>query len=256
MSIVELFYPAFILAILLVFIHTIFGLEIIKRGVIFTDLAIGQFAAIGVAVSLLFFEGNYAFLLTFAFALLGALLIAIATHRVEHIEAFIGMLYALGASAIIVLLSNTTQGTELFNKLQATDILFTTLNDLVEPVLLYSFVAILFFTFYHRLSGLAREVLFFGLLALTVTSSVQLAGVLVVFVLLIVPAFLALLQSRFKPLFFAWSVGSVIVISSMIFSYWLDLPTGYTIVFVGSLCGIVGALLAGKKSRVKKLIKN
>ena len=256
MSIVELFYPAFILAILLVFIHTIFGLEIIKRGVIFTDLAIGQFAAIGVAVSLLFFDGNYAFLLTFAFALLGALLIAIATHRVEHIEAFIGMLYALGASAIIVLLSNTTQGTELFNKLQATDILFTTLNDLVEPVLLYSFVAILFFPFYHRLSGLAREVLFFGLLALTVTSSVQLAGVLVVFVLLIVPAFLALLQSRFKPLFFAWSVGSVIVISSMIFSYWLDLPTGYTIVFVGSLCGIVGALLAGKKSRVKKLIKN
>ncbi len=114
MSIVELFYPAFILAILLVFIHTIFGLEIIKRGVIFTDLAIGQFAAIGVAVSLLFFEGSYAFLLTLAFAFFGALLIAIATRRVKHIEAFIGMLYALGASAIIVLLSNTTQGTELF----------------------------------------------------------------------------------------------------------------------------------------------
>jgi len=247
MSIVELFYPAFILAILLVFIHTIFGLEIIKRGVIFTDLAIGQFAAIGVAVSLLFFDGNYAFLLTFAFALLGALLIAIATYRVKHIEAFIGMLYALGASAIIVILSNTTQGTELFNKLQATDILFTTLDDLTEPLLLYSFVAILFFALYHRLSGLLKEVLFFGLLALTVTSSVQLAGVLVVFVLLIVPAFLALLQSRFKPLFFAWSVGSTIVIASMMFSYWLDLPTGYAIVFVGSLCGIFGALVVGNR---------
>ena len=248
MSIVELFYPAFILAILLVFIHTIFGLEIIKRGVIFTDLAIGQFAAIGVAVSLLFFEGHYAFMLTLAFALLGALLIAIATYRVKHIEAFIGMLYALGASAIIVLLSNTTQGTELFNKLQATDILFTTLEDLTEPVLLYSFVAILFFALYHRVSGLLKEVLFFGLLALTVTSSVQLAGVLVVFVLLIVPAFLALLQSRFKPLLFAWSVGSTIVVSAMVFSYWLDLPTGYAIVFVGSLCGLVGALVVGKKS--------
>ncbi|MCB4763633.1 MAG: manganese transporter, partial [Sulfurovum sp.] len=53
MSIITLLYPAFVLAILLVFVHTIFGLEIIKRGVIFTDLAIGQFAAIGVAVSLL-----------------------------------------------------------------------------------------------------------------------------------------------------------------------------------------------------------
>ena len=113
MSIVTILYPAFILAILLVFIHTIFGLEIIKRGVIFTDLAIGQFAAIGVAVSLLFFEGAYSFVLTLAFALFGALLIALATYRVKHIEAFIGMLYAFGASAIIVILSNTTQGTEL-----------------------------------------------------------------------------------------------------------------------------------------------
>jgi len=243
MSLMTLLYPAFILAILLVFVHAIFGLEIIKRGVIFTDLAIGQFAAIGVAVSLLFFEGSYAFLLTFIFALLGASLIAFASHRVKHIEAFIGMLYALGASGIILLLSNTTQGTELFNKLQATDILFTTLEDLSEPFLLYTVVATLFFTLYHRLSGMAKEMLFFGLLALTVTSSVQLAGVLVVFILLIVPAFLALLQLRFKPLFFAWGIGSLLVVTSMILSYTMDLPTGYTIVFISSLIGVLSSLL-------------
>jgi len=247
MSIVALLYPAFILAILLVFIHAIFGLEIIKRGVIFTDLAIGQFASIGVAVSLLFFDGAYGFGLTLLFALLGATLIAVATHRVQNIEAFIGMLYALGASAIIVLLSNTSQGTELFNKLLATDILFTTTSDLIEPFLLYGVVALLFFKFYHRLSGLYREMLFFGLLALTVTSSVQLAGVLVVFVLLIVPAFLALLQNRFNRLYFSWIVGSTIIIVAMILSYHFDLPTGYTIVFIGSLVGIVWGLARGKK---------
>jgi zinc/manganese transport system permease protein len=245
MSIVTLLYPAFILAILLVFIHSIFGLEIIKRGVIFTDLAIGQFAAIGVAVSLLFFDGAYSFLLTLIFALIGATLISVATHRVEHIEAFIGMLYALGASGIIVLLSNTTQGTELFNKLQATDILFTTTSDLIEPFILYSVVAILFLRFYHKLTGLYKEMLFFGLLALTVTSSVQLAGVLVVFVLLIVPAFLALLQNRFSKLIFAWIVGSTIIIVAMVISYYFDLPTGYTIVFIGSLVGILSAFLVG-----------
>jgi len=245
MSIVTLLYPAFILAILLVFIHSIFGLEIIKRGVIFTDLAIGQFAAIGVAVSLLFFDGAYSFLLTLIFALIGATLISVATHRVEHIEAFIGMLYALGASGIIVLLSNTTQGTELFNKLQATDILFTTTSDLIEPFILYSVVAILFLRFYHKLNGIYKEMLFFGLLALTVTSSVQLAGVLVVFVLLIVPAFIALLQRRFAKLPFAWIVGSTIIIMAMILSYYFDLPTGYTIVFIGSLCGILSAFLIG-----------
>ena len=246
MSIVTLLYPAFILAILLVFIHAIFGLEIIKRGVIFTDLAIGQFAAIGVAVSLLFFNGAYSFILTLIFALLGATLISVATRRVEHIEAFIGMLYALGASGIIVLLSNTTQGTELFNKLQATDILFTTTSDLIEPFVLYSIVAILFLTFYHKLTGLYKEMLFFGLLALTVTSSVQLAGVLVVFVLLIVPAFIALLQNRFAKLPFAWIVGSSIIIIAMILSYHFDLPTGYTIVFIGSLVGIVLGLIKGE----------
>jgi len=246
MSIITLFYPAFILAMALVFIHAIFGIEIIKRGVIFTDLAIGQFAAVGVAMSLLFFDGEYTFLLTFVFALSGALMIALATHRVVHIEAFIGMLYAFGASSIILLLSNTTQGTELFNKLQATDILFTTLSDLREPLMLYSIVAILFFTLYTKLEGLAKEVLFFTLLALTVTSSVQLAGVLVVFILLIVPALVALLQRRFSKLPFAWVCGSFVIILAMVFSYNFDLPTGYTIVFVGALVGIVWSLWRGK----------
>jgi len=246
MSLISLLYPAFILAIALVFIHAIFGLEIIRRGVIFTDLAIGQFAAIGVAMSLLFFDGGYTFLLTFSFALLGAFIISIATYRVKYIEAFIGMLYAFGASSIIILLSNTTQGTELFNKLQATDILFTTLSDLTEPLILYSVVAILFFTLYHKLQGLAREILFFTLLALTVTSSVQLAGVLVVFILLIVPALVALLQDRFSKLPFAWIVGSVVIMLAMVGSYTLDLPTGYTIVFVGAFVGIVWSLMRGK----------
>jgi len=249
MSIITLLYPAFILAILLVFVHAIFGLEIIKRGVIFTDLAIGQFAAIGVAMSLLIFDGNYAFVLTLLFALIGAGLISFAIYRVQHIEAFIGMLYALGASAIIVLLSNTTEGTELFNKLQAADILFTTTTDLWEPFFLYTTVAALFFILYPKLSGLFKEMLFFGLLALTVTSSVQLAGVLVVFVLLIVPAFLALLQSRFSKLPFAWVMGSLLIITALVVSYQLDLPTGYTIVFIASLVGIISALIIGKQGK-------
>ena len=250
MQLISLLYPAFLLAIMLVFIHAVFGLEIIRRGVIFTDLAIGQFAAIGVALSLLFFDGRYTFAMTLLFALIGATLISVATYRVKHIEAFIGMLYALGASAIIVLLSNTTQGTELFNKLQATDILFTTASDLIEPLLLYSGVAIAYFALRHKLTGVAKEMLFFGLLALTVTSSVQLAGVLVVFVLLIVPALLALSQTRFRELPFAWVIGSVLVITAMVLSYIYDLPTGYSIVFVSSLAGMVGVLIFGKKREV------
>jgi len=201
-------------------------------------------------MSLLFFDGKYSFLLTFVFARIVAGLITLASYRVKHIEAFIGMLYTLGASSIIILLSNTTQGTELFNKFQATDILFTTASDLWEPFILYSFIAIVFFLFYHKLSGIAKELLFFSLLALTVTSSVQLAGVLVVFVLLIVPAFLSLMQNKFTPLAFSWVIGSTIIILALIVSYQLDLPTGYTIVFIASLIGVLSALMKGDKAKV------
>ena len=64
MQLIELLWPAFVLIVLLVFIHVIFGLEIIKRGVIFTDLAIGQVAAVGMAVSIGFLEGEYQLLMT------------------------------------------------------------------------------------------------------------------------------------------------------------------------------------------------
>ena len=248
---IEILWPAFVLSLMLVFIHAIFGLEIIRRGVIFTDLAIGQIAAVGVAVSLLLFEGRYMFLSTFAFALSGAFLIAYASGRVKHIEAFIGMLYALGTSSIMVILSNTSDGMELFNKLLATDILFVTSDDLLVPAFLYSFVAVVFFFVLNRFHGFAKELLFFSLLALVVTSSVQLAGVLVVFVLLIVPSFIALLQERYQPLGFAWIVGTLIMMISLGVSYQFDLPTGYGIVFIASLTGVIGALFS-KKSVTKR----
>ncbi len=249
---IEILWPAFILSLMLVFIHAIFGLEVIKRGVIFTDLAIGQISAVGVAVSLLLFDGKYMFLSTLIFALSGAFLIAYASTKIKHIEAFIGMLYALGASAIMVILSNTSEGMELFSKLLATDILFVTSDELLVPALLYSGVAVVFFLFLNRLNGFAKELLFFSLLALVVTSSVQLAGVLVVFVLLIVPSFISLLQEKYNQLIFAWIVGLLIMITSLGVSYQYDLPTGYGIVFIASLTGVIGALFFSRDSATKR----
>ena len=125
MSIIELLWPAFVLAIALVFIHSLFGVEIIRRGVIFTDLAIGQIAASGMAISIAFMQGAYQELMTLGFALLGAGIITWATKRIEKIEAFIGLLYAFGISAIMLILAQSAEGTELFSKLSAADILFT-----------------------------------------------------------------------------------------------------------------------------------
>ena len=239
MSLIELLWPAFVLAILLVFIHTIFGLEIIRRGVIFTDLAIGQFAALGLAISVALFEGSYQVLWTLGFALLAAVTIALSARRVAHIEAFIGLLYALGIASMMLVLAQSSEGMELFNKLSAADILFTMPEDLLNSFLLYGFIALMMFTVYPRTSGIVKELIFFSALALTVTSSVQSAGVLVVFSLLVAPSYAATIQKRFKPLYFAWVFGSVAVISALILSYQLDLPTGYSIIF----CVVLATLL-------------
>ncbi len=247
MQLIELLWPAFVLVVLLVFIHVIFGLEIIKRGVIFTDLAIGQIAAIGMAISVGFMEGEYQTLMTLGFALLGAVLITYATRKVEHIEAFIGMLYALGASSIMILLASSPQGAELFQKLSATDILFTSETEVYQSTLLYACIALVMFIFYPRTTGLVREFTFFSMLALTVTSSVQLAGVLVVFVLLVAPAFIALSQKRFTPLYLAWASGLFLSVVALVVSYYFDLPTGYSIIFFQSIAVVVFSLFVGKR---------
>jgi len=231
MQIIELLWPAFVLAIALVFIHTIFGIEIIKRGVIFTDLAIGQIAASGMAISIAFMGGEYQSTMTLLFAVLGALIITWATKRVEKIEAFIGLLYALGISSIMLILAQSAEGTELFSKLSAADILFTSSEDLYKDLSIYAFVALVMFFVYPRVKGLKKEFLFFLMLALTVTSSVQSAGVLVVFSLLIAPAYAGITQKRFKPFNFATIFGSLSVLGALVISYNLDLPTGYTIIF-------------------------
>lgn len=248
MQLIELLWPAFVLIILLVFIHVIFGLEIIKRGVIFTDLAIGQIAAVGMAISIGFMDGAYQLPFTLGFALLGALLITYATQKVEHIEAFIGMLYALGASSIMLLLASSPQGAELFQKLSATDILFVSSDEIYPAALLYMCVALVMFLVYPRVTGLMREFTFFSMLALTVTSSVQLAGVLVVFVLLVAPSFIALSQKRFTPLYLAWVSGLFLSVVALVVSYYFDLPTGYSIIFFQSIAVVIFSLFVHKRS--------
>ena len=251
MQIVELLWPAFVLAIALVFIHTVFGLEIIRRGVIFTDLAIGQIAAIGMAISVAFMHAHYQSMMTFLFAFLAAVVITWATKRVQKIEAFIGLLYALGISSIMLILAQSAEGTELFSKLSAADILFTSSDELYKSLAIYGAVAFVMFVIYPRLNAALREFTFFTMLAVTVTSSVQSAGVLVVFSLLIAPSYAGLMQKKIPPFGFATLFGSVGVLLALIGSYYLDLPTGYAIIFVTVLTSltfvVISSIIPSKK---------
>jgi len=252
MQIVELLWPAFVLAIALVFIHTLFGIEIIKRGVIFTDLAIGQIAASGMAISIAFMSGAYQSAMTLLFAVFGALIITWATKKVEKIEAFIGLLYALGISSIMLILAQSAEGTELFSKLSAADILFTSSEDLYKDLVLYACVGLVMFGIYPKIDGIKKEFLFFLMLAITVTASVQSAGVLVVFALLIAPSYAGIIQKRYKPFTFATCFGSLAILMALFMSYHYDLPTGYTIIFTvvsSSLLVVVLLSIVASKKR-------
>ena len=109
------------------------------------------------------------------------------------------------------------------------------------------------YIFMRRAGGFVRDVLFFAAFAVTVTSSVKLAGVLVVFALLVGPALTATAIGGHSPLMIAWLVGTAINVASIAASYVLDLPTGYTLVFFQAATALTWTLAAetGKRGTIK-----
>jgi len=235
------------LVVVLVMMHSWFGIKILQKGIIFTDLAIAQFAALGSAISLGYFHEEYFYPLTLSFALLSAFLIAVASKRDVQLEAFIGLLYVLGASGIMMVLSHSAEGMEHFKSLLASDILFTAPIDVLKSAIIYALIALTLWKIYPKLTGFLRELMFFSLLALMVASSVELAGVLVVFVLLIAPALVATSLKLNRALIASFVFGWFFSISAIIISYYYDLPTGYSIVFLGALLSSLIVLFNSKK---------
>ncbi len=243
----DILVSAFFLSLVLVGIHAFFGLEVIRRGIIFTDLAIGQMAALGAAMSLFFLDGALIYPVSLAFALLGGLLIAWAARHTDNLEAFIGLLYAFGISAVYIVLSKSAHGMEEFQRLMASDILFTPLEEVIKTAVIYTALGAVLFFLYRRFEGFWKDALFFTAFAVTVTSSVKLAGVLIVFSLLVSPALIALrFDGRFM-LIKAWAIGTVANLAAIIASYKLDLPTGYTVVFVNALFAIAVSMVPRRR---------
>jgi len=247
---VNILLPAFVISLVLLGIHSYFGIRIIRRGIIFTDLAIGQMAAVGAALSLMALDGHFMYPFSLGFAVLGGLLIAWAARKAEHLEAVIGLLYALGLSGVFLLLSKSPHGMEQFQNLMAYDILFTRMSDIASVAALYGVLGLCIWLFEKKTSGTLNELLFFLTFAATVTSSVKMAGVLVVFAILLGPAYFALRIGAWKrcpallrkyPVPTAWMAGIIVNLAAIVVSYFFDLPTGYTLVFLHALVSVVSA---------------
>ncbi|MBI5606013.1 MAG: metal ABC transporter permease [Deltaproteobacteria bacterium] len=232
---VDILFTAFLLSVVLVGIHSFFGMEILKRGIIFTDLAIGQMAALGAAISLFFFEGEYLYPTSLLLAFLGAYVIAVASKVEKLSEAFIGLIYAFGIATVFLILSKSPHGTEDFQRLLANDLLFVSLQDIYSTTGIYFLIGICLYLTGKFFKNRLKDISFFLLFAVTVTSSVKLAGVLVVFSLLVAPALVSLMMVSRLNLIFAWIYGTLVNLLGVIISYKLDLPTGYTLVSLHSL---------------------
>ncbi len=246
-------WPSFLVAVCLVGIHAYFGIQVLARNVIFVDLALAQIAALGATVA--FMLGHPAQSLatygySLAFTLLAAVLLAFTrawSTRVPQ-EAIIGVIYVVAAAASILLIDRAPQGAEHLKQILTGNILTSGLNEIAVIVPLYLAVALLHFLVRHRLAqsgSLFWEFLFYATFGIVVTSSVALAGVLLVFSFLIIPAAIGVMFASTLPrqLAIGWIAGILTSAAGFAASFAFDLPTGAAIVCAfGAALALAGLL--------------
>jgi zinc/manganese transport system permease protein len=220
--------PALVVGLMVAFTHAPLGLQVLKRGIIFIDLALAQIAGLGLIIGSLVLDGEQHLLIQ-AFALAAALAAAFFFYQLEkrapqHQEAIIGCSFILAASLALLLLSQQPQGNEDIAHLLSGQILFTSWHDISLHAPIYIGILLLWFIW----PNLREKVGFYILFAIAITSSVQLVGVYVVFASLILPALAASLSKR--PTLIAWLCGFSAVSCGIIIASIFDLPAGPVIV--------------------------
>lgn len=261
----------FVACVILTGIHSYLGFHVIERGVIFVDLALAQMAAFGATVGFLWgvsLHSPESFLLSSAFALVGGGIFALTRHRSPVVpqEALIGIAYAVAAAGAILILSRAPEGGEELKSLLVGHLLFVDWPEIVKMALIYGVVGVIHWVYRHPLLEISRDpekafesgrnvrlwdFLFYGTFAFVVTSSVEIAGVLLVFSFLVVPAvcgaFLA--RSTAARLWIGWGTSVVTTILGVSASYYWDLPTGATVVCLFGAATVVCAALRAAQGR-------
>jgi zinc/manganese transport system permease protein len=242
----------FMASLILTGIHAYLGVHVVERGVIFVDLALAQIAALGATVAILIGmdpHGLGAYWLSLAFTFVGAAIFAFARTRRGHIpqEAFIGIAYAVASAAAILAMSKATGETEHLKDMLVGNILAVSRHEVAKTALLYGAIGLFHYIFRRRFLLISTDseqaeaqgisirfwdFLFYASFGFVVTSSVAIAGVLLVFCYLIVPSVGAMLFADRvgRRLAIGWTMGTLVSALGVYFSVLLDLPTGATIV--------------------------
>lgn len=252
------------------------GLHIVRREVIFVDLALAQVATLGMCVSLLLGhepQDWQSYVWSFGFTLIGAAIFAVTrmkNHDRVPQEALIGIIYVVAAAAGILLLSRTAEGNEELRRTLIGDVLLVSKRDVFRTFFTYLGIGAVHFVFRKKFLMISFEperaaemgmkvkwwdFLFYALFGMVVTSFVQIGGVLLVFSYLIVPAVCAnFLTTRVSALLvIGWLTATISSVLGLYTAFKMDLPTGAAIVCMLGLalvlCASAAKLIRRSKPR-------
>src|SRR5213592_4098040 len=245
----------FVASLILSGIHAYLGVHVVERGVIFVDLSLAQIAALGgtIAIFLPISGGDphapVVYWISLAFTFIGAFLFSMLRVKRARIpqEAIIGICYAVASAAAILAMSKATSESEHLKDMLVGNILAVSWSEVGKTAALYGAIGLFHYIFRHKFLTISMDpqraeregisirlwdFLFYASFGFVVTSSVAIAGVLLVFCYLIVPSVAAMLyaDSIGKRLAIGWTMGTVVSALGVYLSLMLDLPTGATIV--------------------------
>lgn len=236
----SLLVPPLLAGLIVLSTHVPLGRQVFARGIIFIDLAVAQLAGLGAILVHIVLEHPHGWeiqLSAFLAALVGSLGLRWAEkYWSDILEALIGVIFVLSVTMAILLLANDPHGAERLKDLLSGQLLWVTYDDLSIPFILT--IAILISWFKGR--AITNSTLFYVLFALSVTTSVQLVGVYLVFASLIIPA---LATRSFKGLSAGYALGAIGYIFGLIWSFYSDLPTGPIVVWTMASAAIIISII-------------
>ena len=223
--------PPLFAGLLIAATHAPLGIEVLRRGIIFIDLALAQIAGLGIIAADLFFHHPPALIVQLAAfgaaAMAGFFFRQLENKITQHQEAFIGVTFVLAASLTLLILADHPFSGEKTTHLLSGQILFVSWLDVFYHIPVYIFTLTMWFFFPRTRTG----IWFYLLFALAITSSVQLVGVYVVFASLILPALAVNTMTR-RNVPVAMVASMLAVVGGISLSALGDYPAGPVMVFV------------------------
>ena len=255
LQVVDFLAAPFVASLILTGIHSYLGVHVVERGVIFVDLSLAQIAALGATIAILLpWTGGdphapSVYWVSLVFTFIGAGIFSMIRGRRARIpqEAIIGISYAVASAAAILAMSKSTSEGEHLKHMLVGNILAVSWPEVIKTAALYGAIGLFHYIFRKPFLAISLnhdaaeetglnvrgwDFLFYASFGFVVTSSVAIAGVLLVFCYLIVPSVAAMLYADTvgRRLAIGWTMGTVVSALGVYLSLVLDLPTGATIV--------------------------